>query len=29
MKRLFVALLLLTGCAADQGPTRDTAQIVG
>jgi type IV pilus assembly protein PilF len=29
MKRLFVALLLLTGCAGDPGPTRETGQIVG
>ncbi len=29
MRRICVALLLLTGCASDEGPTRETGQIVG
>lgn len=29
MRRLLLAFLLLTGCAAEQGPTRETGQIVG
>lgn len=29
MRRIFLALLLLAGCAGDQGPTRESGQIVG
>lgn len=29
MRRIFVALLLLAGCAGDSGPTRESGQIVG
>jgi len=29
MRRIFLALLLLAGCASDQGPTRESGQIVG
>lgn len=29
MRRIFVALLLLAGCAGDPGPTRESGQIVG
>jgi type IV pilus assembly protein PilF len=29
LKRLFLAFLLLTGCASDEGPTRESGQIVG
>jgi len=29
MRRIFLALLLLAGCAGEQGPTRESGQIVG
>jgi len=29
MRRIFLTLLLLAGCASDQGPTRESGQIVG